>query len=260
MSQFRRLEINGGHVQQNLESTTSKLSILPAKNGYTNSQIDDYRQSENGRSHFKWQPNTTLSLSARFSRPISQLKGTAGFGFWNAPFGDPTVKTPAIPKAVWFFFGSQPNRLPFYKHPTENGFIAGTIHATRWQALRWIPFAPFVLAINNISSVKHRLWPKVQSDLGIYSTLIQTNVTQWHHYKLDWGLKECKFWLDEELIHASPVSPTGKLGFVCWIDNQYLVATGNGRFRWGTVPITQSQTLEIADLSIKKGIKVKSKR
>ena len=246
MTQFRQLEINGGRVEQN-----SELVIPITLNGYTNAQIDDYGLVENGRSHYKWQSNSVLSLSAKFSHPQSELKGTAGFGFWNAPFGDPTVKTPAIPKAVWFFFGSKPNNLPFYNNSSGHGFIAGTIHGTRWQALRWIPIAPIVLAINNISAVYQRVWPKVQADLGIQSTLLEYDITQWHDYRLFWGQNSCQFWVNESLVLTSSVSPTGKLGFVCWIDNQYLVATGNGRFRWGTLPLTSPQSLQIRNLQIK---------
>lgn len=247
MTVFRHLEINGGQV---VRDSSYLLSIPTIAAGYTNSQIDDYGLAENGRSHYKWHSNTTLLLSARFSHDKNELKGTAGFGFWNAPFGDPTIKTPSIPKAVWFFFGSPPNHLPFFRNPSGNGLIAGTIHGTRWPALRWVPFTPFVLALNNISAVHERLWPKVQTDLGIFSTQLENDLTQWHDYKLFWGKDDCQFWVDDALILRSPVSPTGPLGFVCWVDNQYLIATGNGRFGWGTIPLKSKQTLEINNLKI----------
>jgi hypothetical protein len=40
------------------------------------------------------------------------------------------------------------------------------------------------------------------------------------------------------------------LGFVCWIDNQYLVLTVRGRFRWGKIPVVREQELVVQDLKV----------
>jgi hypothetical protein len=40
------------------------------------------------------------------------------------------------------------------------------------------------------------------------------------------------------------------MGFVFWIDNQYMVLTVRGRFGWGTIPVLQEQSLAITNLEI----------
>jgi hypothetical protein len=75
-------------------------------------------------------------------------------------------------------------------------------------------------------------------------------MTEWHTYQLIWRKSGCEFLVDGRLIHQTTFSPRGPLGFVCWIDNQYMVATANGRFRWGTLPVKQQQWLEIDALAI----------
>lgn len=240
---FRHLEIQNGRVTQ--DGTSFRLTIPPTTNGYTNAQIDDY-----GRSQFSWRPGTRLSLKARFSHAADQLKGTAGFGFWNAPFGDPTVKRPALPQAVWFFFGSPPNDLPFFPQQAGNGWVAATVNATGWRALRWAPFTPFVLLLNHLPAFKKRIWPKVLHDLGIGARPLSTDLIQWHRYALEWHQGGCKFWIDDGLVLETNSAPKGPLGFVCWVDNQYMVATGNGRFGWGVVPTFSEQLLEIKEIQL----------
>ena len=252
MTQFRHLELNDGVVEV---GEHYKLIIPKTASGYTDAQIDDYGLrledgERNGRTRYKWYPNTTLELKAKFSHPESQLKGTAGFGFWNAPFGDPTIKRPALPQAIWFFFGSPPNDLPFFAHKLGQGWIAATVNALSWKALRWAPFSPFVFALNHIPTFKKAVWPKVQSDLGICAKQLQLDLTEWHHYRLHWGQSSCQFWVDDSLILTSPTSPKGPLGFVCWIDNQYMVLRENGRFCFGTLPINIPQWLKIKNLKI----------
>lgn len=251
---YRHFTLNGGQIRQ--ESNTYQLTIPPTADGYTDAQIDDYGMVKNGRSHFQWHPNSTLQLSAKFSHPVDQLIGTAGFGFWNAPFGDPTVKWPKLPQAVWFFFGSPPNDLPFIANSHGHGWVASTVNALSWRALRWAPLTPLVLALNNVPAIQQRLWPKVEADLGIASRDITAVSTNWHTYKLHWGKTSSKFWIDEQLILETTSSPKGPLGFVCWIDNQYMVVRENGRFNWGILPTPQPQTLQIKHLSITPNIKI----
>lgn len=86
--------------------------------------------------------------------------------------------------------------------------------------------------------------------LGISYKPLLVNMTAWHHYRLDWRPDGCLFYVDGELVYQTAFFPRGPLGFVCWLDNQYMVLTRNGRFRWGTVPLAQPQWMEIADLQI----------
>ncbi|GJM40492.1 MAG: hypothetical protein DHS20C20_07740 [Ardenticatenaceae bacterium] len=249
MSQFRVLEMNGGKVLGERPFSTNQLQLhLPiCPNGYTNAQIDD---CEGRRNAYPWLPGTQLTLRARFSHEASELVGTAGFGFWNAPFGDPTVPWPTLPQATWFFFGSPPNDLPLAQNKPGRGWFASTLDATTWRAWRLAPLAPVVLLLNQFGGLHRRIWPWVQRQLQISFQPIAERMTDWHEYKLDWQPSGCSFWVDGRLIHQTPFSPRGPLGFVCWIDNQYMVVTGNGRFRWGTLAVTLPQFLEIDDLHI----------
>jgi hypothetical protein len=75
-------------------------------------------------------------------------------------------------------------------------------------------------------------------------------MTAWHSYRLDWGQKGCVFVVDGQKVLETAVTPQGPLGFVCWVDNQYLLLTVRGRFAWGTLPVVQEQWLEVANLKV----------
>ena len=246
---FRLLEINGGEVvgQRPYTHNPCKLQIPICPKGYTDAQIDD---CVGRRKAYPWQPGTQLTLRARFSHESDQLVGTAGFGFWNAPFGDPSKPVPTLPQATWFFFGSPPNDLPLASSGPGRGWFAATLDATRWQAIALVPLAPAVLLLNQFAGLRRKIWPWVQKRLQISFQPIQDPMTHWHEYQLVWHKSGCEFFIDGRLIHQTPFCPRGPLGFVCWIDNQYMVATSNGRFRWGTLAVTSPQWLEIADLEI----------
>lgn len=242
---LRHLEINGGQVK------TGHLlrCTLPAiMDGYADAQVDDY--GGRTRRHYPWQPGISLSLQARFSHNRDALVGTAGFGFWNAPFGDPTVPWPALPQAVWFFFGSSPTDLPLASHGLGQGWFAATLDATTAQALLMAPLTPFVLLLNQITAVRRRLWPWVQQRLGISFAPINVAMREWHDYRLLWQPEGCHFFVDNQLLLQTPHSPRGPLGFVCWLDNQFMVVRADGRFRWGTLPVTTKQWLEVQNLKL----------
>lgn len=244
---YRRLELNGGFIQDHPHWL---FTLPPIEDGYADAQIDDYGLARHGRSSYPWQPGTILRLKARFSLPEQKIKGTAGFGFWNAPFGEPTVRIPALPQAVWFFFASEPTDLPLPLTGPGRGWFAATLDASRLKAMAWIPFAPLVLLINQFPGLRKRLWPLLRSSLSIGYQPIQVQMDEWHNYELVWAKDYTSFSVDGYPLMKTPNSPKGPLGFVCWIDNQYLVARTDGRFRWGNLPTQTQQTLEVADLVI----------
>ena len=244
---MRRLEINGGLVEKN---SGWKLTLPAVGNGYGDAQIDDYGLC-NGRSAYPWCPNTRLHLQARFSHSADVFVGTAGFGFWNAPFGDPTIPWPALPQAAWFFFGSPPNDLPLALDEPGPGWCASTLDATTPRAWSMAPAAPLVVLLNRWPSFRQRVWPKVQQRLGISYAPISAAMDAWHDYELGWAKSGCRVLSDGELVVQTEQSPHGPLGFVCWLDNQFMVVTRNGRFRWGTLSVPQTQTLEIRSLTIR---------
>jgi hypothetical protein len=241
---LRHLELNGGRV---VDDQLIRLILPPTALGYADAQIDDYG-SVKGRGQYLWKPGTQLSLRARFSHGRSELTGTAGFGFWNAPFGDPTVRHPALPQAAWFFYASAPSDLPFPISSRGRGWFVGTIDAGTPDALLTAPLAPAILLLNQFQRLYGRIWPWIRRRLQISFAPLETSMTHWAEYKLHWNPSGCTFIIDGRTILQTPYSPRGPLGFVCWIDNQYMVATPRGHFRWGTLTTDSTQTLEITDL------------
>lgn len=240
--------VNGGRVQGN---GPFRLEIDSALTGYTNAQLDD--TSGRPRRRFLWRPGMRLSLRARFSRPLNELHGTAGFGFWNAPFGDPRHHLPALPRAIWFFMGGPRSDFPINPAGPGRGFYTATIDAARPRALLMAPLAPLVMLLNRWPRFRRSVWPRVQQRLGMsYRSFDHVLLTSWHTFQIEWRLERALFWIDGEMVHETTQSPRGPLGFVCWLDNQYLQLTPTGRFAAGTVKCPAGQVLEIADLAIKK--------
>lgn len=246
--EFRRLELNGGRV---LGKETWQLLLPPVRGVYADAQIDDYGLAS-GRATYPWQPGTMLSLRARFSHGRDLLRGTAGFGFWNAPLGDPTIKWPALPQAAWFFFASEPSDLPYRVHEPGRGWFAATLDAATKRALLLAPLAPLLLLLNQVRRLRSLVWPPVQRALGISFATNPAPMTEWCAYELHWLEDGCAFIVDGRTILRTSHSPHGPLGFVCWIDNQYLVATPRGRLSWGTVDTAVTQRLEIDALSLRR--------
>ncbi len=242
---MRYLQINGGEVRTGDVTT---LWLPPTATGYADAQLDDY--SGRKRRRYPHWPGTTLSLTAHFSAPGANLCGTAGFGFWNAPFGDPTVPTPALPQAAWFFFASPPNNLPLAADGPGRGWFAATLDATTWLAWGMVPLAPFVLLLNQFRATRQGLWPHVQRALGIRYQPLDVDMTAWHLYNLVWERGRALFAVDEKVVLETDCAPRGPLGFVAWIDNQYMIVTPRGRVGWGTIPTTEPQWLAIRDLHI----------
>ena len=243
----RFLEIGGGHVSR---GDALRFTLPAGATAYADAQIDDYgRPRPPGTPRFAHRPGVALSLRARFSHPAEELHGTAGFGFWNAPYGDPTQRHLSLPAAAWFFFASPPNDLPFAPEPGCSWFAA-TLDATTPRALALLPLAPAVLLLNQFAPLRRRLWPAVRRRLGIHAALLGADLRQWHDYRLEWRRDGGRFFVDGTPVLTTPSAPRGPLGFVCWLDNQYLALTPRGRFRAGVLPLVQEQWLEVGNLVI----------
>lgn len=245
--QPRILEVNGGRV---FSQNGWRFHLPAITKGYADAQIDDYGSAHRRRA-YPWHCGVSMSVQARFSHPAGVLMGTAGFGFWNAPFGDPTIRWPALPQAVWFFYASAPTDLPLAPSGPGRGWFAATLDATTLRALSLLPLAPFILALNQSKYLRTRIWPYVQQQLGIRFAPLAVDMTTWHVYTLHWRRTGCLFYVDGDLVLQTPCSPRGPLGFVCWLDNQYMVVTANGRFAWGTLPTATTQTLDVCDLEVR---------
>jgi hypothetical protein len=246
INQWHVLEVNRGRVEA---GQSLVLRLPPVEKGYADAQIDDYDNLP--RRDFPWRPGVELTLQARFSHSSQELRGTAGFGFWNAPFGDPRRTLPALPQAAWFFFGSPPNDLPLAPDGSGQGWFAATLDATRWRALAMAPLALPVLLLNQSQRLCRRIWPWLRPRLGIAYEQIDHDMRQWHAYRLSWRAGGCSFAVNGRSILETSHSPRGPLGFVCWLDNQYMVATPRGRFAWGVLQTKEKQWLEVAEVRIR---------
>jgi hypothetical protein len=215
---------------------------------YSDAQLDDY--SSLPRKRFPWSPPVRLEARARFSHPAGRLCGTAGFGFWNDPFGMSGGRLPSLPRAIWFFYASRHSDLRLDFGSPGNGWKAATIDALRPIAGLLAPAAPAAMALMRVRRIYRAFWPKIQTAIGVREAAIDVNMREWHTYSLEWGRATSTFLVDGEVVLRDAPSPRGPLGFVMWLDNQYMVATPWGRFRWGLLGIPAHQWLEVAALAL----------
>ncbi|MBN1666827.1 MAG: hypothetical protein JW862_07050 [Anaerolineales bacterium] len=217
---------------------------------YRLAQLDDYHTLR--RKDFPWQPGLNLSLRARLSQ--ADLPGTWGFGFWNDPstlslgFGGGARNLPQLPQAAWFFHASQQNYLSLRHDLPARGFLAQTFRARRVPATLLVlasPVLPALLWRPLARRLRALARPWIQED----ATLVEVDVCQWHTYSLTWEAQRVRFEVDDWSFET-PVSPSGPLGLVIWIDNQYLAFNPEGRFAFGYLDTGRPAWLEIEQLEV----------
>lgn len=236
-----------GHGRFVIHESGLRLVVPRSSNvSYSNAQIDDYVGLPRGA--YPWKPPLRLTVRARFS---PTLHGTAGFGFWNHPFA-PDTGIGALPRAIWFFYGSPPTDLPIALDVLGHGWKAATIDTLRPQALRWAPLAPLVVLLNRSNKLRRRIWPLVQRDLQIAEARIDAAMDEWHDYQLEWRTDGARFRVDQRIALDTNRTPRGPLGFIAWVDNQYAIATPWGRLGWGLLEVPQAQWLDLAQIRIER--------
>jgi hypothetical protein len=247
--------IGGGALH--LANSVLRMAIESARQGqYTDAQIDDYNDLP--RSAYPWRPPLRMQVIARSSLPAATLsstgesagilRGTAGFGFWNYPFsvrGDILM----LPEAIWFFYASPPSNMALVPGIPGWGWKAQIVHTMRPGAIAaTIPMAATtVFGLLTGETRPAARW--IQKLSGAHEALLPLEMTDWHHYTLEWRHTEANFWVDDKLVLRSPQPPTRPLGFVAWLDNQYAIATPRGVLRFGTVT-SGPQWLEMDSVSI----------
>ncbi|MBN1815417.1 MAG: hypothetical protein JXA14_26530 [Anaerolineae bacterium] len=234
-----------------LEPTGSSLRFVlcgATRRQYSDAQIDDYQGLS--RRRFLWRPPLMLTVRARFSHPSGELCGTAGFGFWNDPFLMTGARLPTLPRAAWFFYGSPPSDLKLDLGTPGHGWKAATVDTLRPVALLLAPLALPAVSLMNVPSLYQRLWPLIQRAINVQEATVDVDMTTWHTYELAWGEEKSRFSVDGEPILEDAPSPRGPLGFVMWLDNQTMVATPQGRFRWGLLDMPDRQWMEVDRLAI----------
>lgn len=223
---------------------------------YTDAQIDDYTMLS--KSQYLWRPPLRMTVRARASHPAATadatekttgiLRGTAGFGFWNKPF---TMQGQwfTLPESVWFFYSAPPSNMALAAGIPGWGWKAQVVHASRPGILAHaVPLAGTAAYARLTGDTKPAArW--MQRFTGTSEALITQNLTEWHVYKLEWLPKTVKFWVDDELILKTKLSPTKPLGFVAWLDNEFAIATPDGKLRFGKTK-TGPQWLDVDSIKI----------
>lgn len=236
--------VGGGEVMPRGDGVRLTLPSLDGRR-YADAQVDDYR----GEGELRWRPPLRLTLRARFSHDAANLRGTAGFGFWNDPFGMTGRWRLRLPQTVWFFFAAPPSDLRLTTHAPGYGWKAATLDAGRWQARLLVPLAIPTMVAAWWPWLHRRVWPWVARRLAIDEAMISYAMDEWHEYALTWHTHSVHCTVDDVTVLWTAAAPRGPLGLVIWIDNQYMVVTPQGRFGAGTAA-TGAQWLEIADLQI----------
>jgi len=226
LSHWHPTQVGGGRLVL-LDDGLRLLMAGARRDAYSDAQIDDY--TGRARRRFPWRPPLRMTVRARAS---GALAGTAGFGFWNNPFS-PLGGTPALPAALWFFCGSPPSDMPLALGVPGHGWKAACIDATRPAALAWAPLTLPVLLANRVPALYRRIWLRVQRGLRVAEAAITALGQHWSEYTIEWRVDGARFLVDGAVVLATDRPPRGPLGFVAWVDNQWMVATPHGRFGWG---------------------------
>lgn len=234
------------------DSSAARFSIPSGASGdYRVAQLDDYTNLP--RKDFKHSPPLSLKLEARLS--ARQLPGTWGFGFWNDPFAlgigvkGSGIRLPALPQAVWFFYGSPCNDLSFQSKTAANGLTAGVFSSAEIPPIL-LPLAlPAILflPIKPAARFLRRLISRVIHDE--YQSL-SIDPIEWHFYQIDWLSNTIQFRIDGVPVFSSRMSPQPPLGLVIWIDNQYAGFTADGTLRFGTEANPEPAWMEIRNTTI----------
>ena len=239
---WRVTELGGGIVERGAAGFRLTLPGA-ASDVYSDAQISDYAS----RTEFSQRPPLRLSLRARFD---GELKGTAGFGFWNHAFM-PGTRSFRLPQAIWFFFTSRENDIALARGIAGHGWKAAAINARSRRFLALLPFALPGFLLMRSRALYSALWPIGQRAIGVSEALLdEALLREFHDYRIDWTGGRAVFAVNGEVVHRAEHVASGPLGFIAWIDNQYAVVTPQGRFKWGLLPATGAQSLQVRDIEI----------
>ncbi len=244
---LQTLLIGGGRVEQ--DGDHARLVLPPtSQRAYADAQLDDYQGKRLRR--FPDSPPVRMALRARASHPAPM--GTLGFGFWNDPFSlSGGVLT--APNSVWFFYASPPSDMALAEGVPGRGWKAATLNAGRLHPLILAPAALAAIALTRIPGLGQPVMAAARRAVQAHEAMLDdVPLTEWHTYELEWWNDVAVFRVDRVERLRSPAPPRGPLGFVAWIDNQYAIASREGKFGFGLCEVKEEQWLEIEELKIEK--------
>jgi len=240
-------EVGGGQVSQNGEH--AKLVLPPGGGRYADAQLDDYHAQ--GRHRFLYSPPLTLTLRVRASHAAPT--GTLGFGFWNDPFSL-TGSVLAGPKVIWFFYASPPSDMALVDDVPGRGWKAATLDTGRLPPFVLAPAALVAILLTRVPGLGPPIMATARRAVQAHEALLaDVPLTEWHTYELAWRPAEATFRVDGVERLRSPAPPRGPLGLVIWIDNQYAIASREGKFGFGLCPVAETQWLEVEGVQIQPG-------
>ena len=250
--------VGGGRIERTAE--VMRLVLPPCSaTQYSDAQLDDY----GGESGFVFANNAPLSITlhARFSHPIGQLRGTAGFGFWNHPF---VAGGGTIPRSLWFFNSSNDSDLQFARGVAGYGFKAALLDALPIARARnshssnisksanAAPTnAPDGLLFKAAALVTRQRWlmalaiRAAQRVFHAREKLLDLDITEWHEYVLEWRHHAVVWRIDGAPVFQAKRPPAGPLGFVAWIDNYRAQFTIDGRYEFAYAATSETQWLDL---------------
>jgi len=206
-------------------------------------ELNDHRLFPRGR--WPWRPPLRMTVRARASHNAETLIGTAGFGFWNAPFGASNDAVDA-PQASGFFTLSPPSFISMTSGGFGTGWRAQVLNAPRAPrpiilagALAWLVLKP----------LRPWFYRAAAKQVGGGEARVTQPLTEWHTYRIDWLSGLTEFWVDDELVFHTTSAPRGPLGFVAWIDNSMLNVS-EATFKFGNLALPEQQWLELSGVSI----------
>lgn len=257
LQRYRAFLVGTGGIQPITGGARLVLASASSRQ-YSDAQLDDYAGLR--RRRYPHQPPSRFSLRARFSHEAHHhtshvahhfLTGTAGFGFWNNPFGAQS-KVPALPQAIWFFYASPPSNMALALDVSGYGWKAACIDAGRASAIACAPIAPPVILACRSTRLYRAIWPRIQRALAISEVPLppQMNMTDWHIYDLEWRRDGAQWKVDGQTLLETDRAPRGPLGFVAWIDNQYAIVRPQGGFGFGLLDIMNEQWVEISEVDM----------
>ena len=243
---WTRYTVGRGRIERRRDGI--RLLIEDAEAGVlADVQLDDYH----GRREraLPWGPPVRLEVRARWSHPRPELRGTSGFGFWNDPV-DAAGRFVAAPNCLWFFHASEPSRLRIRDGTRGEGFVAGTMRVVRipWPLLR---AGNLALRLPGVGRLATRIG---EQRVGGGAVLLppDLDLTVWHDFALEWAPTGARFAVDgvEVAAFGPDEVPSGPLGFVVWIDNNWAALEPAGRYRAGRLAATGRQWLELGRVAI----------